>query len=278
MKHKLLSLILIFVICFAAFCGCDKVEKQKEVPQTEQIEEKYKLVKATKEDFDKIIYQLEPILAMYLDDYNYETENPYDNLFYFNVLDWVYPACEEEIEKYIAEPLEKDSNEYGTFRDWSEYVAENDPLGKFGTIPLGIYDETGCVDEYLAYELEGVNPYDVVIGYNKYSGEYIDFLVEGVWNGKVDHKTFFELENSRCYYYNGFYYTPEMVGDRGGPGIVYYLYLNSITALEDNKYRVEYVRYDDNHRYDSSAVAVLGLKETKDGFRFWSIYELEQDK
>ena len=275
MKIKLLCLLSALTLCVAGLCACTQEDK------TSRENDKYKLVEATQEDFDKIIYQLEPILAMYLDDYNYETENPYDNLFYFNVLDWVYPACEEEIEKYIAEPLKKHSNEYGTFRDWHEMIAQEDPLGKFGKIPEGAYDESGVYDEYRAKECITLENYKKdVIGHFKYEGEYIDFLVEGVWNGKVDHETFFEFENSRCYYHDGFYYTPEWGGDRGGNIVDSFVYLNSITPLENNKYRIEFARHYDDYfgTTVSCAVAVLGLKETKDGFRFWSIYELEQDK
>ena len=267
MKLRLLCLILTLALCVAGLCAC-----------TQQDDEKYKLVEATQEDFDNILAQLESIFAMIHDNYDYEDcENIYDLLFKHTDLDYVRPDNEKQVAEYIAQPLK--------IEDWGSYkyrvlVPEKDPLGRFGELVEGGYDDQGNYDPDRARNYITTDNYGKVItGHVKYSGEYIDWLIEGVWNSKVDHESYFEDadEKTKCYYHDGFYYVPEWGADRGG-GVMFGVVINSIIPFEDNKYRVEFSRYDDVDRYHSSASAILGLKETKDGFRFWSIYELEQEK
>ena len=115
------------------------------------------------------------------------------------------------------------------------------------------------------------------IGYNKFSAEYIDWLVEDVWNGKVDHATFFEFEDgTKLYYHDSYYYTPALVGDRGG-GVFFSPHIESLTPLENNLFKLEYHLSDDINRCASRNMAVIGLKEKNDGSRFWSIFSIDYD-
>ena len=270
MKLRLLCLLSALTLCVAVLCACTQEDK------TSQENAKYKLVEPTQEDFDNIQYQLGAIMISNYENYDCTKDNIYTRLFMYNHLRNVDIRGDEDIEKYIAPPFYKEEN----FSLWYTTVNENDPLGKFGKIPEEAYDSQGNFNEDLAYEVidrEGWK--NVVVGYNKFSGEYIDFLVEGVWNGKIDHETLFEFEDdSLCYYYDGFYYTPEWGGDRGDIG-PWEEKVDEITPLGDNKFEVDYTVYDySDYSVFFTAKAVVGLKETKDGFRFWSIYELEQDK
>ena len=152
-------------------------------------------------------------------------------------------------------------------------------MGKFDKIPQGAYDENGKVskESCLAYinSLDDYNAYKnpLVGGYLKYSGNYIDWLVEGVWNGKVDHDTFFDFNNNNyCYYSDGFYYTPYLImtSDETPSAVPC---IDKITKFYDTRYCVDFSFVDsDNNVYVRSAVLVM--KENSDGFRFWSILSI----
>ena len=78
-----------------------------------------------------------------------------------------------------------------------------------------------------------------------------------------------------CYYYNGFYYTQETVGDRGDYGYME-LEMNSIIPLDDNKYEIEYYIVDVEPIIKGKSV--IAMKESQDGFRFWSIYSIDTEE
>lgn len=238
----------------------------------------HKLVTPTQQELDEITSRLDPIFSMFHSDYDSSVDNIYEYMFDYNQLDYVYPYYNDEVKKYIAEPCIV--SEYGNMLWYEWNIPQNDPLGKFPKIRDEVYDENGNISEDLANDLqERENLYwqDVIIGHNKFSGEYIDWLVEGVWNGTVDHNSFMVFKDgTRLYYHDSFYYTPECIGDRGG-GIMYAPVIDKITPLENNKYQIEYHLLDEFDNLHSRSKAVIGLKETKDGFRFWSVFSIDYD-
>lgn len=108
---------------------------------------------------------------------------------------------------------------------------------------------------------------------------FADWVVDGVWNGKINHKDYFEFESThtKLYYHNGYYYTVIVCGDKGGPGVWTILDNVNITKIDDYKYEISYGVEDENGRLYGAGKAIVGLKESKDGFRFWSIYSIDYD-
>ncbi len=254
MKHRYLIAFFIALFILSALTSCG-------------VEDKYKIVTPTEEEMGEIELRLNPIFSTYFDNYDYSSEDMYNNLFSYNQLKYVCPEYKEEIAKFVDRPLDFP---YGN-ACWSITVYGNDPLGVFGKISEKAYDDNGKVDIDLAYSL--LQPGDV-IGYNKFSGAYIDWLIEGVWNGKVNHDTAFNFDDgSQCYYHDGYYYTPEKISALGG-GIFHYTKVNSISLIEKNKYEIKYAVFDENDMQAYIGSATVALKESKGGFRFWSIYSI----
>ena len=288
MKHILSIVFLILAtLMFLTACNAsqDKIkkalpskqDKQSEI-QTTGAENKYKLEVPTQQELSEMVQRLDPILSMFHSDYDSSVDNIYEYMFDYNQLDYVYPVYDDEVKKYITEPIVV--SEYGNMY-WCEWnIPQNDPLGKFPKIRDEVYDENGNISEDLAYDLyERENLYwqDVIIGHNKFSGEYMDWLVEGVWNGKANHDSFMAFEDgTKLYYHDGFYYTPEYIGGRGG-GIMFLPIIESITATDKNKYEIIYSLENELGVVDYRSKAVVGLKETNSGFRFWSIYSIDFD-
>lgn len=245
----------------------------KNIPMGLVKKQEYKLVTPTRDELDEIVIRLDPILSMFSHDYDSEKDNIYEFLFSYDHLDYVYPEYDDEVSKFIAKPFAINTENNSWF--WDIYgIYQKDPLNKFA-IPDEVYDKNGNVDYNKLDELySGGNI--VAIGHNVFSGAYIDWLVEGVWNGKADHETFFEFEDSTLlYYYNGNYYTPEFSGGRGG-GLFFSPVLTKITPCDDEKYEIEYyITYDSEPDYYCKAV--VGMKESADGFRFWSIFSIDYD-
>ena len=235
----------------------------------------YKLVQPDRSELQMIPCDLNVILSFFHNDYDCTEDDIYNYLFKYNWLDCVYPNYLDTV-VFESEPL-RDS-EWGSSRWYLLDVPQKDPLGKFPQIPQEIYDENGNIDRYFAadyYDAAGTPWLEMCIGYNKFSGEYIDWLVEGVWNGKADHETFFEFEDGTLlYYHNDYYYTPALAGDRGGGG-VYNIHIENLTHLGNNLIKLEYHLTDEIDRCNSHNTAIIGLKEKDDGSRFWSIYSLD---
>ncbi len=234
----------------------------------------YKLVQPNSDELQMISSDLEYILSFFHNDYDCINDNIYNYLFGYNHLNCVYPNNYNKV--FLSEPLQ--DSEWGYMR-WSLYdVPQKDPLGKFPEIPQEIYDENGNIDRYFAWEYFeniGTSWIEMCIGYNKFSAEYIDWLVKDVWNGKLDHKTFFEFEDgTELYYHDGYYYTPSLAGDRGGGG-VYYVHIENLISLDNNLFKLEYHLTDDINRCNSHNTAIIGLKEKDDGSRFWSIFSID---
>lgn len=234
----------------------------------------YGLVQPERSDLQTISYDLLDILSFFHDDYDCTKDDIYDYLFSHNHLECVYPNDDDVV--FVSEPLQDSKWDY---MRWSLYdVPQKDPLGKFPEIPQEIYDENGNIDRYFAadyYEAAGTPQLEMCIGYNKFSAEYIDWLVEDVWNGEIDHETFFEFEDGTVlYYYDGYYYTPALAGDRGGGG-VYNIHIESLTQLDNNLIKLEYHLADDIDRCNSHNTAIIGLKEKEDGSRFWSVFSID---
>ncbi len=255
----------------------------KNIPTGQVKKQEYKLVTPTQEEFDEITERLNPILSMFLFDYDCEKDNIYEFLFVNDRFYYGYPEYADEVAEYIAKPLA--INTENNFWFWHIVgIYEDDPLKIFPISEVS-YDENGNLDLDKAYKFcrDGISyTRSAIIGHNMFSGAYIDWLVEGVWNGKVNHDTYMQFDNenpTQIYYYDGNYYTPEYPLDRGG-GIMYGPYIQEITPLGDNKYKMIYYKndgdgYGDEPVYNKWYETVIGLKETQDGFRFWSIFEFK---
>ena len=266
-----ISVIILTILLFFTSCIPQKTTDEP-VPVDLAKKQEYKLVTPTQEELDEIAVRLDPILSMYLSDYDCKKDNIYKTLFSYDHLDYVYPKYDNEVAEYIAKPLVVNSENNFCLWDISG-IYSKDPLNKF-SIPDEVYDEDGNVNFDRVEELYSDGNH-VAIGHNMFSGAYIDWLVEGVWNSKADHDTFFEFEDGTLlYYYDGNYYTPELWSGRGG-GVFYYPIIDSITPLEDGKYEIVYQLYDAVDEYYSTSKAVIGMKETSNGFRFWSIFSID---
>lgn len=286
MNFKWFILFLAFVLFIFSGCTVAVNENDETVDNTDtqiqQITEyifrqdnlDYKLVQPNRGELQAISYDLLDILSFFHDDYDCTKDNIYDYLFSHNRLGCVYPNDDDVI--FVSKPLQDSEWDY---MRWSLYdVPQKDPLGKFPEIPQEIYDENGSINRYFAtdyYEVAGTPWLEMCIGYNKFSGEYIDWLVEDVWNGKPDHETFFEFEDrTLLYYHDGYYYTPALAGDRGGGG-VYNIHVEGLTQFANNLIKLEYHLTDDIDRCNSHNTAIIGLKEKEDGSRFWSIFSVD---
>ena len=139
MKTNLISILVIFMLVLVS---CDET-KINEIPEQD---DKYKIVTPTQEEINEINDRMLPILGMYWSDYDCTIDSIYDDMFNFNHLQYIFPEYNEEVTKYIAEPL---VYSLGKFPLWDTLVNENDPLGKFPKIPEEGYDENGNIDEYL---------------------------------------------------------------------------------------------------------------------------------
>lgn len=248
-KTKLWLYIINIIICVIAVISCSNQGQNDFV---------YKPIIPTSAELDEIVFRLDDILSTQFENYNSDTGNAYEKLFSYNRLGFTVPNSPEELQAMME------------FSDNGTVVYENDPLGYFGEVTEVIRDEAGCIN---TDALET----GTLIGYQKYSGRYIDFLAEGVWNGKLNHDSLMIFDDgTKCYYYNGYYYLPEETTAVGG-GIFHSVELQSVSPVDDNKYEVLYTVIDDmeNAVYDVSAI--LGMKETQNGFRFWSVYSMDVD-
>ena len=286
MNFKWFILFLAFVLFIFSGCTVAVNENDETVDNTDtqiqQITEyifrqenlDYKLVQPNRGELQAIPYDLLDILSFFHDDYDCTKDNIYDYLFSNNRLECVYPNDDDVV--FVSEPLQDSEWDY---MRWSLYdVPQKDPLGKFPEIPHEIYDENGNIDRYFAadyYETTDLPWLEMCIGYNKFSAEYIDWLVEDVWNGKPNHEAFFEFEDGTAlYHHDGYYYTPSLVGDWGGGG-VYNIHIEKLTHLDNNLIELEYHLTDDIDRCVAHNTAIIGLKEKDDGSRFWSIFSID---
>lgn len=291
MKFKLFISFLVVFFCMLSGCtvkedeikntdNIDSVDvcdiQIQQIVQTVLQKEKhdYKLVQPEPSELQMITSELDYILSMFHEDYDCTKDNIYDYLFSYNELGFVYPNINRVV--FESEPLQE--SEWGSMRWCLLEVPQKDPLGRFPKIPQEIYDENGNIDEDFAYEYfetPGTPWLEMCIGYNKFTGEYIDWLVEDVWNGKTDHETVFEFEDGTAlYYHDGYYYTPALAGYKGG-GIFYAPHIENLTPLENNLFKIEYHLTDDINRCTSCNTAIIGLKEKEDGSRFWSIFSID---
>ena len=65
--------------------------------------------------------------------------------------------------------------------------------------------------------------------------------------------------------------------DRGGPGRTFRSEVHSITDKGNEKYEVVFSVIDimgEEEKVEYVGKAEMALKESKDGFRFWSIYKM----
>lgn len=238
---------------------------------------KYRIVEPTPQEIGNIYESLSTILETHYEEYYYDNADMYYNLFKYGYFDgYSEPCYTEEIIKYISKPMQVLEN---GFELWYEIIYENDPLGHFPKIPDSIFNENGEFDQHLVYELEDYSS-GVVIGYHKLHGEYIDWIIEGVWNGKIQHDGVKSVSKYhpelKCYYHDGYYYIPEITADRGG-GIFVRATIRSLTPIGDNKYMLVYTVSDDlPSEEDECYGAIIAMKESEEGFRFWSIFSIEK--
>lgn len=270
-------------LCLVSLFACNKDIQTENV--AENIKESkaeyvyepltYTLVEPTQAELEKIRNKLGIISATIIGDYDCETNNAYQHLFHWNELEYFYiPPYDEEIAKYISEPVR--ISEYG-IEFWDKTFYEKDPLGRFGDLSPKIFDEDGIFDEDLYYEYCKETGKLETAGYNEYNGAYIDWLVEGVWNGKIDHNTFFEFDDTtQLYYHDGNYYSRRTEGGRGG-GVFFNPVLYEVVELDDYKYEAHFVNMDDSDKPAYYTTMVIGMKQASNGFRFWSIYSIDEE-
>lgn len=276
---RLLKTALFLLFICTVICSCDNSNSGTSENDNPAVIE-YKLVKPTEEDLDNLVIELRDPLGMHQYDYDCETDNTYEHMFLTNDLWYVYPDNERSVATNIAEPLNYYYNSYPSSPCWHLLFYENDPLLKFGAIPEECYNDEGFVDGNIAFEhykSQNIDWTDMTLGYIKHSGQYIDWLVEGVWNGKINHKDYFEFErtNTKLYYHNGYYYTAILYGDKGGPGVWTVLDNVNISELDENKYEITYDVEDDEGKLFGNGKAIVGLKEASNRFRFWSIFSID---
>lgn len=225
-------------------------------------EEEYRTVTPTKEELepDEILYRLDNIFSSYFKDYDCTTEDMYDNLFKYNYLAYVVPMYPEEIAQMMGFTADGVPHRLETFY-------EKDPLGYFGEITENAVDKDGIV-------YNGVKD-GTLIGHHRYSAKYIDWIVEGVWNGKVNHDKLFVFDDgSKCYYHDGYYYLPEEVTAIGG-GIFHITEIKDVIPAGNDKYEVKYTVYRDNYEPYLEGSSVITMKESENSFRFWSILSID---
>ena len=269
-----------FFICLVSLFSCNKdiqtelVAENTTESNPEYVYEPltYTLLEPTQAELEEISDKLGIVSAASTKNYNFETNNAYQYLFHWNELEYFYvPGYNEEIAKYISAPVYV--TEYGK-GFWNNTYYENDPLGRFGEVPPQIFDENGVFDESLYYDYCEETGNLETAGYNEYNGAFMDWLVEGVWNGKIDHDTFYEFDDTtKLYYYEGNYYSRKTEGGRGG-GIPYTEVLESVVDLGDYKYKACFVTMDECDKPVGYKEMVIGMKEASNGFRFWSIYSI----
>lgn len=270
MKKLCFIFLIIFTTLMLCSCTLTEIPSEEILPEDEPT---YKIVTPTMEEIEELHSKYNDVFSYGPANYNCETDNTYDKLTWMFFLDCVVPEYMEEIKQYITLPFVERGS--ASLSSWEKTVHENDPLGYFDEIPSECYDENGIVQMDLVYKYrDEINDQKTfVIGYNKISAPFLDWLIEGVWNGKVNHDTLMELEETKCYYHNGFYYTPILTIDRGG-GVFWCSNVHSITDMGNGKFKVVYsVGFDDGEIL-YNCTAEMALKESKDGFRFWSIYKM----
>lgn len=289
MKLKPFILFLAVVLCIFSGCTAEPAQSDdnnKTVDNVDTHEQQiaeyllgqenldYKLVKPKWDELQMISSELDYIFSFFHDDYDCSKDNMYNYLFRYTLLNSVYPNVHNKV--FVSQPLQ--DSKQGNMRWCLLEIPQKDPLGRFPEIPRDIYDENGNIDKDFAweyFEASGTPWLEMCIGYNKFSAEYIDWLVRDVWNGKTEHETFFEFnDGTLLYYYDGFYYTQALVGGNGGGG-VYNLHIENLTPLENNLFKIEYHLTDDINRCTSCNTAIIGLKEKEDGSRFWSIFSID---
>lgn len=102
----------------------------KNIPTDPVKEQKYKLVTPTQEELDEIAVRLDPILSMFLFDYDCEKDNIYEFLFNYDHLGYVYPKYDDEVTEYIAKPLSINVENKTLFWDITS-IYKDDPLRVF---------------------------------------------------------------------------------------------------------------------------------------------------
>lgn len=283
---KKCTLFIVF-LCLIFLFGCDKdvqtkieaenITESKPENKTECVYEPltYKLVEPTQAELEEISDKLGIISVASTNNYNFETDNAYQYLFHWNELEYFYvPRYDAEIAKYISEPVYFTENGKGF---WDNTYYEKDPLGRFGELSPRIFDENGVFDESLYYDYCKEMGNLETAGHNKYEGAFIDWLVEGVWNGKTDHDTYFEFDDTtKLYYHGGYYYSRKTEGGRGG-GLPYTEVLEDVVDLGDYKYKACFIIMDECDVPVCYKTIVIGMKEASNGFRFWSIYSIQYE-
>ncbi len=270
------SILLLLFTFINTFSMSVHNEAKDEVVQHEALS--YTVVEPTKEEIDGIEVRLRALLGNRFENYDCRKSDVYSYIFEWGYLNYADPGCGEEAEKYIACPMDNPQYDGNV---WFSYVYSNDPQGYFDPIPDGFCDEEGNVDWSVTYEY----PEATTLGHLKFSGEYVDWLVQGVWNGKTDHETFFKFGDeyepgeygTELYYHNGYYYTPHRIFGLGGPQ--FWSEVESVEAVGDGKYEVAFnTSIDEDDVPEYLGKAVVAMKESSNGFRFWSIYSIEYER
>ena len=252
---KIILAVFALLACLLSFSACkDEREKPIEEQQTEQQSEAtdtfeesteettpidepltYKLVEPSREERDSLEEEFKWILGTRNFDYDSSVENIYEELYHMSSFDIrIVPEYGEKIEKYIAPPTGFDEHTGNPY--WYEFIIS-----------------------------------DIHLDHYKYDAKFVDWLIEGVWNGKVDHDNTYQYDDgSVCCYKDGYYCSTGVTFDSGTAD--YSAKVWKISYGWDNKYEVSYSVLRDG--FIEYGTAVMALKEASNGFRFWSVYSI----
>ncbi len=250
----------------------------------------YKIVTPTEEEIAELPERLNRILA-HGENYNYLVDDIYEKLFWYDgsYMSCMLPAYGKEISTYIKKP---DYSEEATiytsdemnglidfferhYMGWYEqYMGIKDPLDCYDQWPKKLFDSNGYVDLSVIFDEITKNSYDGNYGYWKFDETVLDWLVEGVWNGNINHTKTYSTNNKDniyCYYHDQYYYTPLTPAELGHMHSDT-IEIITITPLDSYFYSIEY-----DNVFQERHTAIVAIKESNNGFRFWSIFSITTD-
>ncbi len=235
--------------------------------------DKISLVEPVGEEWEELRSNLKGNCQIFLGRYSCERDDIWNYLLWFwdGSLNYRYSNAEKVsrfIEPFWVNDVESyDGSSYRYYYWEDTRMGESDPLDVLG-VPKDILNNDGSIDWNRV--LEHFNEGKTEIGYHKASAEFIEWIIKDVFNNTITRDI---DKNRKLYYYDGYYYYPQLGGDAGFLGIED-LKITSTEEIENGKYRVIYqVKRLEKEYYTDYYYAIVSLKERSDGFRFWSFYE-----
>ncbi len=256
---KIILLIFALHMCVLSFSSCktetempikeqqtepfdtfDESQKNEDLSKENTLVEErltYELVFPSQEEIDSLEEEFKWILGTRNYDYDSSVESIYAELYHLNSLDArLVPEYGEKIEQYISPSVGIDENAGTPY--WREFVEA-----------------------------------DIYPAHYRYDAKFVDWLIEGVWNGKVDHEYTYDYnDGSVCVYEDGYYCSTGVTFDSGT--VDYPAKIGNVAYCYDYKYEVNYSVLR-SIGFIEYGTAVMALKEASNGFRFWSIYSID---